>query len=79
MFDTIIKHGCADLSSQLHPSRYSDFAIATGGFGDVWQARMSNGTLVAVNCLRLHDKLEGDPTGMEVRTSASSDLASQLV
>jgi hypothetical protein len=67
MFECLLKHGCADLSLFIDPDAYSASAIASGGFGDVWRARMKDGTLVAVKCLRLHVILEGDKKGMKVR------------
>lgn len=69
MFECLVKHGCTDLSMTIDPDGYSASAIASGGFGDVWQARMMDGTLVAVKCLRLHTILEGDKKGMKVRVS----------
>ena len=69
MFDCLVQHRCADLSSLMDPNGYSSSAIATGGFGDVWQGRMQNGILVAVKCLRLHTILRGDQKGMKVRVS----------
>ncbi|KAF8601639.1 kinase-like protein [Ceratobasidium sp. AG-I] len=69
MFLCLVQRGCADLSLSVDPDRYSESAIASGGFGDVWQAWMKDGTkngiLVAVKCLRLHMILEGDKKGMK--------------
>lgn len=66
MFECLVKHGCADLALSIDPNRYSASAMASGGFGDVWQAWMKDGTLVAVKCLRLSIILEGDKKGMKV-------------
>ncbi|KAF8594402.1 WD40 repeat-like protein [Ceratobasidium sp. AG-I] len=68
MFDALVKHECPDLSLLVDPTRYSKSAIASGGFGDVWQAWMRDGTLVAVKCLRLHIILQGDPKAMKRTT-----------
>ncbi|KAF8601674.1 kinase-like protein [Ceratobasidium sp. AG-I] len=65
MFRCLVDHGCADLSLDVDPDRYSESAVASGGFGDVWQAWMKDGTMVAVKCLRLHIILEGDRKGMK--------------
>lgn len=54
MFDCLVQHGCTDLSLLMDPNQYSSVAIAGGGFGDVWQGKMLDGTKVAIKCLRLH-------------------------
>lgn len=66
MFDCLVKHGCADFSSMIDPTGYSPTVIASGGFGDVWQARINGGILVAVKCLRLHMILKNEEKGMKV-------------
>ena len=66
MFECLVKHGCADLSAFIDSAHYSSAAITSGGFGDVWRARMKNGILVAVKCLRLNVILEGDLKGLKV-------------
>lgn len=71
MFDCLVKHGCTDLSSLIDPDRFSSSALASGAFGDVWQAWLETGILVAVKCLRLHVILEGDEKGMKVRVRGS--------
>lgn len=65
IFDCLVKHGCADLSSLIDPNRYSSDAIASGGFGDVLQAWTTCETLVAVKCLRLHIIREVGDKGMK--------------
>lgn len=69
MFDCLVKHGCTDFSASIDPARYSLSAIATGGFGDVWQAWLKDGILVAVKSLRLQMILDGDEKGMKVGVS----------
>lgn len=69
VFDCLVKHGCTDLSQLMDLAHYSASAIATGGFGDVWQGRTTGGILVAVKCLRLHMVLEGGEKGMKVAAS----------
>lgn len=66
ILECLVKHGCTDLSLRIDNNRYSASAIASGGFGDVWQAWLKSDILVAVKCLRLHVILEGDEKGMKV-------------
>lgn len=63
MFESLVKHGCTDLTFSIDPGNFSSSPIATGGFGEVWQAWMQNGVLVAVKCLRLHMIIENDQKG----------------
>ncbi|KAF8598370.1 WD40 repeat-like protein [Ceratobasidium sp. AG-I] len=54
MFLSLLEHGCDDLSLSINPNKYSSVAIAGGGFGDIWEGRMQDGTKVAIKCLRFH-------------------------
>lgn len=54
MFLSLLDHGCDDLSSSMNPDKYSSVAIAGGGFGDIWEGRMQDGSKVAIKCLRFH-------------------------
>ncbi|KAF8602308.1 kinase-like protein [Ceratobasidium sp. AG-I] len=54
MFECLLRHGCADLSSRIDPDRYSSAAFAGGSFGDIWRGRLFNGEMIAVKCLRFH-------------------------
>ncbi|KAG8792458.1 hypothetical protein FRC12_006031, partial [Ceratobasidium sp. 428] len=54
MFDYLVEHGCTDLSSQVDLDGRSMFAIAGGGFGDVYLGRLQDGTAVAIKTLRHH-------------------------
>ena len=77
MFVSLVKHGCTDLSSYVDPARYSKSAIASGGFGDVWQACMKNGTLVAIKCVKLRVTFEDDPKGRKVSLYICLELKDQ--
>ncbi|CAE6468287.1 unnamed protein product [Rhizoctonia solani] len=47
------RHGCQDITSQLSSSRFGSSAVSTGGFGDVYQGILQDGTLVGIKCLRI--------------------------
>ena len=74
MFETLVSHGCTDLSSSIDPPGSFSSAFASGGFGDIWKVLANNGIQVAVKCLRLHIILKGDPKGMEVCLSTPIEL-----
>ncbi|KAG8776672.1 hypothetical protein FRC12_000787 [Ceratobasidium sp. 428] len=44
-------HGCRDVTHEVDFSTITDFVIQRGGFGQVYQARMRDGTKVAVKAL----------------------------
>lgn len=71
MFDRLVLHGCADMSSSMDPDGYSSDLIAAGGFGDVWRGLLKDGTVVAVKSLRLYVISQGEKKAMKVRTLAS--------
>ncbi|KAG9101946.1 hypothetical protein FRC06_002458, partial [Ceratobasidium sp. 370] len=54
MFECLLRHGCTDLSSQIDSNSQSSSAIAGGGFGDIYRARLRDGTTVAIKALRHH-------------------------
>ena len=71
MFECLVQHGCADLSSALGNGQYSALPIDNGGFGDVWRVTLSSGILrniseVAVKTLRLKTLLEGNDIAAKV-------------
>ncbi|KAF8601269.1 hypothetical protein BDV93DRAFT_236839 [Ceratobasidium sp. AG-I] len=65
MFDSLVKDGCADLSTLIDFDSFSQCAIANGGFGEVWKTQMKDGDPVAVKCLRsLTDDKKGKKRAM---------------
>ncbi|KAF8605855.1 kinase-like protein [Ceratobasidium sp. AG-I] len=58
-FEYLTRHGCLDLSSRLDPLGCSAQALAGGRFGDVWRGKLTDGTHVAIKCLRLHTASHG--------------------
>ncbi|KAF8595657.1 WD40 repeat-like protein [Ceratobasidium sp. AG-I] len=66
MFRCLVKHGCTDLSSAMHPDRYSSAPMARGGFGDIWKGELTNGMVVAIKCMFLHQALVSDWKGAKV-------------
>lgn len=71
MFDCLVMHGLVDLSKSIDLTRCSSVAIARGGFGEVWQGELKDGTVIAIKCVRLHYLLTGDRKGMKVRALGS--------
>ncbi|KAG8716953.1 hypothetical protein FRC09_014975 [Ceratobasidium sp. 395] len=45
--------GCADMTYRLDLATCSEIAISSGGFGDIFRARLSDGTQVAIKTIRL--------------------------
>ncbi|KAG8788164.1 hypothetical protein FRC12_014859 [Ceratobasidium sp. 428] len=44
--------GCADMTNELDMATCSEHAISSGGFGDIYQGRLKNGTHVAIKTIR---------------------------
>ncbi|KAF8595335.1 WD40 repeat-like protein [Ceratobasidium sp. AG-I] len=63
MFRCLVKHGCTNLSGAMHPDRYSSSPMARGGFGDIWKGELTNGMVVAIKCMFLHQALVSDWKG----------------
>ncbi|KAG8792203.1 hypothetical protein FRC12_006840 [Ceratobasidium sp. 428] len=58
-----------DISTHLDLSLCNETAISRGGFGDVFQGTLLDGTKVALKCLRLYvDMGEGNQKTLKVRT-----------
>ncbi|CAE6512586.1 unnamed protein product [Rhizoctonia solani] len=55
VFDQLVAHGCADLSSSMDPNKYSDRSIAGGAFADIWKGSLRDGTEVAIKVWRFDD------------------------
>lgn len=47
------QHGCENITDRLDMSSCSTYPISSGGFGDVYRAKLYNGTPVAVKTMRL--------------------------
>ncbi|KAG8785553.1 hypothetical protein FRC12_017436 [Ceratobasidium sp. 428] len=50
----LVHHGCPNISTHLDLSLCNETAISRGGFGDVYQGRLLDGTKIAIKCLRLY-------------------------
>ncbi|KAG8789951.1 signal transducing kinase of the PAK [Ceratobasidium sp. 428] len=51
--------GCPDLNDQLDESSCSKYPISNGGYGDVYRAKLKDGTEVAIKTMRLLLDAEG--------------------
>ncbi|KAF8755390.1 GAT domain [Rhizoctonia solani] len=49
----LIDHGCKDLSDSVDHSSFGEYPFSTGGFSDVYDGRMLDGTKVALKLLRV--------------------------
>jgi predicted unusual protein kinase regulating ubiquinone biosynthesis (AarF/ABC1/UbiB family) len=62
----LLDHGCPDLTSKLNASSCSGYALAGGGFGDVWQGTLDDNARVAIKCLRFNALPEGTAKDIKV-------------
>lgn len=49
----LISYGCQDVTHGLDISRFTAFPVSGGGFGDVYDGVMEDGTRVAAKCIRV--------------------------
>ncbi|QRV80227.1 Tyrosine kinase domain protein [Ceratobasidium sp. AG-Ba] len=54
MFNSLLTHGCTDLSSQVDLNAKSHIAVSGGAFGDVYCGKLRDGTPVAIKAIRHH-------------------------
>ncbi|KAG8756083.1 hypothetical protein FRC12_010689 [Ceratobasidium sp. 428] len=50
----LVNHGCPNISNRLDAIHCNDIPFSRGGFGDVHQGTLLDGTKVALKCLRLY-------------------------
>ncbi|KAG8724793.1 hypothetical protein FRC09_014215 [Ceratobasidium sp. 395] len=71
--------GCADMTNELDLATCSEHAISSGGFGDIYQGRLKNGTHVAIKTIRKYtDSSEQNQEIFKVSRRASRSLAPVL-
>ncbi|KAG8773874.1 hypothetical protein FRC12_002271 [Ceratobasidium sp. 428] len=49
----LVDNGCSDVTHKLDLARCGELPITGGGFGDVYQGKLTNGARVAIKCPRL--------------------------
>ncbi|KAF8593104.1 kinase-like protein [Ceratobasidium sp. AG-I] len=60
VISSLVRHGCKDITGFVDFSTCSRHPISTGGFGDIYRAKLKDGRPVAIKCMRLRvDAVEG--------------------
>ncbi|KAF8602349.1 kinase-like protein [Ceratobasidium sp. AG-I] len=49
----LVQHGCRDITELMDLSTCTQYPISTGGFGDIYRAKLKNGDTVAIKCMRI--------------------------
>ncbi|KAG8704893.1 hypothetical protein FRC08_001962 [Ceratobasidium sp. 394] len=49
----LIRHGCQDITQELDLSTCSEYPVSSGGFGDVFKGRLTDGSPIAIKCMRI--------------------------
>lgn len=49
----LVGHGCRDVTHGLDTGRFTNFPVSGGGFGDIYDGFMVDGTRVAAKCIRV--------------------------
>ncbi|CAE6419857.1 unnamed protein product [Rhizoctonia solani] len=55
IFDLLMSRGCSDLTPWLDERSCSQYPVSTGGYGDVFRAKLTNGHEVAIKTIRIYD------------------------
>ncbi|KAF8600432.1 kinase-like protein, partial [Ceratobasidium sp. AG-I] len=72
VISTLVSNGCPDVTGDLDPKRCGNRPISGGGFGDVYQGRLTNNKSIAIKCARLY-LLQGND-GYKVLKRAAREL-----
>jgi hypothetical protein len=60
IISALAKRGCADLTTSINLAAYGNFAVAGGGFCDVYRGQLYDGRKIAIKSLRVYDGPEID-------------------
>ncbi|CAE6502833.1 unnamed protein product [Rhizoctonia solani] len=52
IFSLLLRHGCANLSSEMDVRQDDAVIMNGGGFGDIWLGRLYDGTRIAIKAMR---------------------------
>ncbi|CAE6433640.1 unnamed protein product [Rhizoctonia solani] len=52
MFDSLVRHGCIDLSPQMDPKQDSAVLLSGAGYWDIWRGELRDGAKVAIKTWR---------------------------
>ncbi|CAE6527730.1 unnamed protein product [Rhizoctonia solani] len=55
VFELLVKNGCRDITDDIDASRCTQFPVSNGGFGDIYEGTLPDGTKTAVKCLRIFE------------------------
>ncbi|CAE6411997.1 unnamed protein product [Rhizoctonia solani] len=53
ILQSLVAHGCHDISRKFDISHVSEYPVSSGGFGDVYCATLRNGDQVGIKCMRV--------------------------
>ncbi|KAJ1304114.1 hypothetical protein OPQ81_008516 [Rhizoctonia solani] len=65
----LTQHGCTDLTSSLDKTLFPDYPIAHGGLGDVFRAKLIDGSPIAIKTIRAYG-ISGSPAGKYQKRAA---------
>ncbi|CAE6501807.1 unnamed protein product [Rhizoctonia solani] len=55
VFELLVSNGCRDITSDIDPARCTLYPVSNGGFGDIYEGKLRDGTKIAVKCLRIFE------------------------
>ncbi|ELU44144.1 Pkinase domain-containing protein [Rhizoctonia solani AG-1 IA] len=55
VFEILVNNGCRDITNEIDTSLCTEYPVSNGGFGDIYEGQLRDGTKTAVKCLRIFD------------------------
>ncbi|CAE6413358.1 unnamed protein product [Rhizoctonia solani] len=72
--EILSKRGCADLTLEIDFNKCSDYAVAGGGYCDVFRGVLHSGTIIAIKSLRVYDNPGADKNRKKLLKHAAKEL-----
>ncbi|CAE6452509.1 unnamed protein product [Rhizoctonia solani] len=73
VFELLINNGCRDITNDIDTSLCTQYPVGNGGFGDIYEGKIRDGTKAAVKCLRIFE------SSMDERINGNLKLASREI
>jgi hypothetical protein len=51
----LINNGCRDITDDVDASLFTQYPVSNGGFGDIYEGILRDGTKAALKCLRIFE------------------------
>ncbi|CAE6410275.1 unnamed protein product [Rhizoctonia solani] len=70
VLELLTGNGCRDITDEIDVSRCTQYPVNNGGFGDIYEGKLRDGTKAAVKCLRIFESTTDKRTGENLKLAA---------